>query len=91
MEDVRDILMRRAESIGVGTGDTMQLIKDAIITRLHVEVRVAKLQHQIATISTEDASAASEIRLHKTELLKTINQSIAETDNQLKNIVIIIR
>lgn len=91
MEEVKDILLRRAESIGVGTGDIMQVIKSVIIDRLRVEVRVVKLQHHSATISTEDAGAASEIRLHKTELLKAINQKLKEPGDHLKNLTIVIR
>ncbi len=91
MEDIRDILLRRADTVGSAKTDIIVIIKEIITTRLRVEVRIIKLQHNSATISTEDAAAAGEIRLQKTQLLKDINAKITDPQQQLQNITIVIR
>lgn len=88
MDDIKDILESRAESLGKNTLDVMTEVKLAILKIVKVEVRVLSVQNGTVKIATEDAPAASEIRLHKIQIINQINKKLAHQPIKSLNVVI---
>ncbi|MDP4038686.1 MAG: DciA family protein [bacterium] len=89
MENIVDLLKKRAESIGASKLDVMTEAKLVISQQLKVEVRALSYKNGMLKIATEDASAASEIRLNKQALLNKINQKLDQ--EKIKDLIITIR
>lgn len=88
MEEIKDILQRRAESIGVNQLTSMEIIKKTVLEVTGVEVRVTRLKFGIATLAVDNSAAASEIRLNQAEIITKANKQLA--DQTIKNIKVII-
>ncbi len=89
MDNIRDLLKKRAQSIGTSRLDVMSEAKMVISSELKVEVRALVYKNGILKIATEDSSAASEIRLNKENLINKINQKL--TNEKIKDLIITIR
>ncbi len=76
LESIRDLLAKRVDRLDSGTHDIMTEAKLVIMEHIKVEVRVLSYQNGTLRVSTEDSSAASEIRLQAPALLVAINEKI---------------
>lgn len=76
LENIRDMLARRVDQLDSGKHDVMTEAKLVILEHIKVEVRVLSYQNGILRVATEDSSAASEMRLRASDLLKAINERI---------------
>lgn len=76
LENIRDMLARRVDQLDSGKHDVMTEAKLVILEHIKVEARVLSWQNGTLKVSTEDGSAASEIRLRSTDLIKAINERI---------------
>ncbi len=76
LENIRDLLAKRVDQLDSGTHDVMTEAKLVIMEHIKVEVRVLSYQNGTLRVSTEDSSAASEIRLQAPTLLAAINAKI---------------
>ena len=76
LENIRDMLARRVDQLDSGKHDIMTEAKLVILEHIKVEVRVLSFQNGTLRLATEDGSAASEIRLSSTDLIKAINDRI---------------
>ncbi|MCC7288953.1 DUF721 domain-containing protein [bacterium] len=74
MDDIKDILSRRADSLGMQKLDVMTEVKLAIVDMLRIEVRVVSYKNGVIKIATEDAAAASELRHAAQDILKEITK-----------------
>lgn len=89
MDNIKDILENRAESLGENTYDVMTEVKLVILDLIKVEVRVLGINNDKVKIATEDAPAASEIRLNKTAILHRLASK--KLPIKIKDIVVVIR
>jgi hypothetical protein len=76
LENIRDMLARRVDQLDSGKHDVMTEAKLVILEHVKVEVRVLSFQNGTLKLATEDSSAASEIRLRSTNLMREINNRI---------------
>lgn len=76
LENIRDMLARRVDQLDSGKHDVMTEAKLVILEHVKVEVRVLSFQNGTLKLATEDSSAASEIRLRSTSLMREINNRI---------------
>lgn len=76
LENIRDLLAQRIDSLDSGKADSMTEAKLAILNHIKVEVRILGFKNGVLRVATEDSSAASEIRLRAKELIEDINNRI---------------
>lgn len=77
LENIRDLLAKRVDQLDSGKHDVMTEAKLVILDHIKVEARVLSFQNRTLRVSTEDSSAASEIRLQAPTLIAAINEKIA--------------
>jgi len=88
MDDLKDILARRADELGVEKQDVMTIVKLAIVDMLRIEVRVISYKNGVMRIATEDSSAASELRLHARKILDQVNCELKDEKISFLSVVI---
>lgn len=89
MDSIGDILENRAESIGSGSYDVMVEAKLIIAGLVRAQVRILGVNNGTLRVATEDAAAASEIRLQKRQILSQLNKKLP--DANIKNMSVVIR
>ena len=92
LDSIKDMLIARVNSLDAGKHDVMTEAKLVIVEELKVEVRVLGYKNSVLRVSTEDAPAASEIRLHSSLLLEKLNKRLTGKDVQkVRKLYVIIR
>ncbi len=89
LENIRDLLAARIDSLDSGKKDVMTEAKLVILEHIKVEARILSFKNGVLRVATEDSSAASELRLQATQLMKEINSRVQP--EQVKFIRVTIR
>jgi len=76
LENIRDLLAARVDSLDSGKKDVMTEAKLVILEHIKVESRILGFKNGVLRVATEDSSAASELRLQATQLMKEINSRV---------------
>lgn len=89
LENIRDLLAARIDSLDSGKKDVMTEAKLVILEHIKVEARILSSKNGVLRVATEDSSAASELRLQATQLMKEINSRVQP--EQVKYIRVTVR
>lgn len=89
MDSIGDILEARAESLGSGSYDVMVEAKLIIAGLARAQVRILGVNNGTLRVATEDAAAASEIRLQKQLILAELQKKVPAAE--IKNMTVVIR
>lgn len=74
MDDLKDILSKKADELGVARYDVMVEAKLLIVDMLHIETRVLSYKNNILKVATEDSVAASELRFNAHRIIDELNR-----------------
>lgn len=89
MDSIRDILENRADSLGDNTYDVMTEVKLVIAGTVKTEVRILNIANGTVKVATEDAAAASEIRLKTRQIMTALAQK--KLPVKLDKLIVVIR
>lgn len=87
MDDLKDILSKKADELGLARYDIMIEAKLLIVDMLHIEIRVLSYKNNVLTIATEDSVSASELRFHVHTIIAQLNKKAPQQVSFIKVMV----
>lgn len=87
MDDLKDILSKKADELGLARYDIMIEAKLLIVDMLHIETRVLGYKNNVLTIATEDSVSASELRFHAHDIIAQLNKKSPKQVSFIKVVV----
>lgn len=86
MNSIKDLLLKKAQEIDdSGIKTDLDLIQNELDRLFPSQVKLQKINNGIATITTENASVASDLRMQASQLIDDLNSSLK---SQLSRLVI---
>ena len=86
MKSIKDLLQKKADDIDAsGVKTDMQLLQQELDRHYEGSLTVNKFKDGTATISTSNASIASNVRMQQTQLIEDLNSSLK---NKLDKLII---
>ena len=84
MNSLKDLLKNKADDIdSSGQRDDLQLVQMELDRLFEGAVKVAKFNDGVATVTTSNASMASELRMQQAQLIEDLNSSLKNDINRM--------